>query len=879
MRLHVELRAQRIAEEGGEPAHALRRARHGFGNTDALIEHSRDQWGARRLDIFLQDFRYALRAIAADARLSTAVIVLLGLGLGANAVVFSLADAILIRPPSGVHDASQIQRVYMESNRFVTDYHEIMDEFSYPEFKKLQIAAPAWRFAAYSPAEKFAGLGFADPGRPIDRPQISFATSSYFDVVGAQPYIGRVFGEEENDLARPAHVAVLSHAFWQRRYGADAGIVGRSIDLGHMKVTVIGVASREFTGLDLAATDAWVPVSAWPAHTSPNGVVWYDDWLSFGDFRVVARVPPRAAGDGFEARATAMLRRLHRDNDWGDTASTVITGPVLQAAGPTLKPVSAARITRGLIVCAALVLLVAGANVVNLLLARSARRRRDVAIRTAVGMTRSRLVGQIATETVVVALASAIVAMVIAVSFAGVIRNLVLPDIRWTSSPLTFRVGVFTLVAAVITGSIAALPVSLHATRPQLTSLLNQGERAGRSGALFRRHVVAGQTLMTVMLLIGSGLFARSLIRMSAVNIGYDTPHLLTGHMEFWNPERSVYDNGDDLHWEELARGMTRAADALRSRHGVAAVTIARHSPMQGFRILRGTIYDVNGDPHLSEVGPTPIGIYATPNYFATVGVTVIRGRTFLAEEVWASNVLIVSESTARLYWPGQNALGKCLRLNRATDPCARIVGVVSDVHTQRIVDDPAVAVYLPMGRNVSGLIARAMPGAEATVEAAMKEELQRQFPAADRAVVRSLSSITAQEKQPWRVGATLFSGFAALALVISALGVYSVVAYAVTQQLRELTIRMVLGAAGRDVLALILATGMRGVYMGTAGGVILILALSGVLSPMLFQTSPRDPVILAAAASVMVLFALAACVRPALRAMKLDPAQVMRPE
>ena len=838
----------------------------------------------------LQTAFRALRFLRRDLRLTLAVVVLLALGIGANAAVFSLADRVLIRAPSGVRAPDRIRRVYLRTRRTIGGIESVRSEFTYPAFQAMDsVLAPRLRLAAYTPPDSAAGqLSMA--GQP-DR--LSYATSRFFSLLGVRPALGRFFVPDEDVMGREADVAVLSYGYWKRRFGRDPGALGRTLRMGGRVFTIVGVAPRDFTGIDLDAADVWVPLSA--LHEPAIGDdPWYGAWRGRDLVRVIARLPAGTPEGWLGARATLAYRRGWAADGEPDSTDTILTGPIQEAlaptsgAGPQSAPARLVALARRLIAVPLLVALIAAANVASLLLARGADRRREFAIRVALGVPRRRLLGGVMLESVLLAAVAALAALALAGWAALGLRALVAPTVHWAGSAVDGRVAGFAFLLALLLGLGAGLPAALQAARSDPNELLAAGgpRAGGGRRSRLRSGLLAAQTALSFLLLLGAGLFARSLLRVESIDLGYDVERVVAGDVIFRDATGGYLDFFDDAHRDAMVSGFPAAAAALRGRPDIASVAVANAMPMQGYVMTSLRIPGLDSVPRLGNRDPALVAV--GPNYFSTSGTRVIRGRSLLeSDRRGAAPVLIVNETAARLFWPGRDPLGQCIGI-KFEPACATVVGVTADAHLTDVIEAPTVRLYVPLAQIGSAtshifiprvLLARAAPGRTGEALAALRAELRQQFP--DAGVVRAarLSDMVAPQLRPWRVGADLFTTLGVLALVIATLGVFSVVSYQVRRRTHEVGVRMTLGATPADIVRLFTARGLVPVYAGILLGAAAALAAGRLVAPLLYETSPHDPTIFAGAAALLAIAALAAALLPGWRAARVEPGKILRTE
>ena len=873
LRFHLEARTADLVARGVAPDDARRQALAELGDLAAvragLCEIDRRMERQRRRagwwEALAQDLRYAVRGLGRSPGLVVAVVVTLGLGLGANAAIFSIVDRLFFRVPGGVVRAGEIRRIY-QTGRDELGKPVTFPYFSFPLSEDVTHAIGSRaRIAAYQ-LDGDVTLGRGD-GAP--KLAVVWTGPGYFDVLGVRAERGRLLAPDELAIRSNARVAVVSDAFWRSHLGADPAVLGRSIELDKQRYTIVGVAQPEFTGIDVDAVDAWVPLAAF------TGFAGSVDWRTTREtywIQLIARLAAGTDDREIASAATAGARSSERAARRADSLLTITTGPIIAARGPGLRE-KAIPITTRLAGVALVVLLIACANVANLLLARAMRRRREIAVRLALGISRRRLMAQLVAESALLAIVAALGALLIGTWGGVALRAALMPDTHWGGavlSPLTVAVVV---LAALGCGLAAGIAPALQATRPDLTSALKQGAREGTvHRSRLRSALIVVQAALSVVLLVGAGVFVRSLVRVEGVDLGYDADRLVFA--------RATWDG----HAEERGAVLAEVGERLRRMPGVEHVALASIPPMRGFSMTNLFIPGRDSLPTTAYGFPTFSEV--SPEFFATTGTRILRGRAFTPDDrAGAPQAVIVNETMARAAWPGEDPIGQCVHFGTRTSPCAMVVGVAEDAHRGEVVEHPTMQYFVPLdqplfkGHDQRGvLIVRTPPERSAAVAAAARQLLHERMPGAELHVQR-MADLLAPEYRPWRLGAALFSALGLLALLVAAVGVYSAVAYVFSQRTHEIGVRMALGARAADVLRLVVGEGVRLVGVGVVVGCLLALAAGRLIASMLYGTSPHDPVVMAGVALVLLLVAAAASLTPAWRAARVDPAEALRAE
>ncbi len=836
-------------------------------------------------DAALHDASYALRALRRAPGFSAAVILTLALGIGANVAVLSLVRTLLISPPVGVARPEALRRIYARSNWSVGNVTQIHDQFYYPQFAAMQSAlARRATLTAYTKPDSIV------VGRDDDREIVIglYADASFFALLGVRFERGRSFDEHESDFGHPADVAVISHSYWQNHFQGDAKIVGTTTFIDRRPVTIIGVTAPGFRGPDLVPSDVWLPLASPvgdPAHP------WYQSWRSGRrPVRAIARLASGTADPVVGEVATAAFRQgeLAHVPRHPDTA-TVVTGPILESLGPSITPRVDVAIILRLIGVSLALLLVACANVANLLLARALSRRREIGVRVALGVSRGRLVSQLLVESVTLALFAGAGGALLAVWTREVLGRTILPGTTLAETGWDWRILVVSLAVGTVVGLVAGLAPAAHTFASDAAGALKGEDSRPRATARrVRQLLIVAQTAFSLVLIVGAGLFLRSLRDVEAIDLGYDMDRLVWAIVTFYDPKEHVIDYRSETRADVVGAGLRDAASQLERAPDVESVALATNGPMEGYAMI-GLYTDTGAVPRLHDLDPALIS--ATPSYFATGGVTLRRGRFFTdADDVNAPPVVVVNETAAKTYWPDRDPLGQCLRIGLAKSPCSRVIGVAKDSHMEEIIEDRNAEVFVPVAQqgtflgggilaHPSYLVLRARAGAVSRVAETVRRTLRARFPGAEPPIVRTAASILEPELRPWRLGMTLFAAFGALAVVVAGVGVFSAMAYSVNQRARELGIRAALGAAGSRQIALVVGEALRVVGTGVLVGVVLALIGGRVVSALLYGTTPQDPVVLTLACIAMIAVGVLASAIPAWRALESDPMNVLRAE
>jgi predicted permease len=802
----------------------------------------------------LHDLRYALRSFARSPALVTAAVVCLALGIGANATIFGVVDTLLFRAPPHVQDPDRVVRLYFTRN--LPPFGMASSSVTgYPVYTSLRDATHAFDGLAAFTYSQRASLGRGGDAKGVD---LVLASATFFPLLGVRPAVGRFFTPDEDRPGGPA-IVVLSFGFWRSAFGGDSAVIGRQLQLGRGSYTVIGVAPDRFTGVNLANVDVWAPiVAATPEFMGPS-------YMNRGSYylQIIGRL-----GNGSEATAAREATMVFRADDvysGRDSNAVVLLGPVQQSRGPEMS--KDAKVSIWLAAVAIIVLLIACANVANLLLARSLQRQRDVAIRVALGAGWWRLTRQVLIESLVLAIAGGVAALFVTLWAGPLIRAFLLPNTPGFTEPLDARVIAFTAAVALLTGIVTGAVPAWQLARRDLTPTLKAGAGEGRyQRSRLRSALLVAQVALTVVLIIGAGLFTRSLRNVEGQDFGFDPVHTLLATIDLraagYTPAQI-----NDVHLQILAR--------LQALPGIEAAAATAAHPL-GYATARSiSVPGRDSIPRLSTGGPYFQQV--TPGYFAAVG-TPVRGRAFTSADRRGS-VAIVNETMARLLWPGENAIGKCFV---AGETCAEVIGVVPDARRFSAVEDESMIFYVPFSGDAEGFISALIVRVRGRPEdwiGSIRSAIQATFPNLPFAQITPLTDLLAPSIRPWRLGSAMFGGFALLALVLSAVGLYGVLAYIVTQRTHEMGVRVAMGAQRWDVQRLMVSHGVRVAAIGAVLGALAGLVAGKVLSSLLYGVSPRDPLVLFSAVLVPVVVAAVASYLPARRASRVDPVVALRAE
>ncbi len=880
VRFHLEARVEELVAAGETVEAARARAEEEFGDltavcTELVAIDRRMAERRKRADwwegVWL-DLRHAVRGLARSPGFTVTVAATLALGIGANAVVFSLLDRLFFQAPAGVTRVDGLRRLeFAVSNANAAHESYTRGVFNYPEVQSVSAAAPTGASVmAYVNDDVRMGR---EPGAPTVT--ATYTVGDYFGVLGVRPAAGRFFTVDEERPGGLTPVVVLGYRLWMSRFAGSRDILGQPLQLGAHRYTIVGVAPEGFTGVALGAADLWLPfntLDAWGGWSSRKAD-WYKNPNTFS-LNIVARVPAAAAAQELAARATnALQSQITRRGSTGIASVTSLNG-----APDREFHAAEFSISRRLGGVAVIILLIACANVTNLLLIRALGRRRETAVRLALGVSRRRLAAQFVIEAMLVAVVGGAAALLLTCWGGGLLRHVLLPDVSWSGAAVNARVLVFAIIVTLLAGVVAGLVPAVQGSDPSLTGALRGGVREGRvTRSRTRTALLILQAALSVVLLAGAGLFIRSLRRVQAIDLGYDSNRIVFASAS------PVED--DTVQTSEIGAALPDMAARLQHVSGVERVALATLAPMRGFSIIEAF---APGRDSVLEGGPfgMPVVDMISPGYFATVGIARRAGRGFSASDrAGAEQVMVVNETMAKEFWPNGNAIGSCVMLKTRDAPCRRIVGIVSDAHVGQVIEAPAPMYYLPLAQapedfgRAGVVVIRTRPDLVSAVSASVARGLAGSFgfPIATR--VQGMSATLRREYHQWKLGAALFTAAGLIALLVAGVGIYSTIACIVGQRRHEIGVRIALGAQGGHVARVVIGQGVRMVVVGVVIGVAVALALGKLVASMLYGVTAHDPVVLGAVAAVLVIVAIAACVVPAWRAARVDPMETLRAE
>jgi putative ABC transport system permease protein len=806
------------------------------------------------MSTLLQDLRYGARMVLKHKGFTAVAVVALGLGIGANTAIFSLVNGALLRALP-FPEAERI--VYFEGRNPPAGITE--SNISYLDFTDWSQQSDVFASTA---AYWVGGVNLAADGAEPERVPRAGVTIGFFSVLGVQPVLGRAFVPEDD---RPASfvggrgvVAIISHGLWKRHFGSDPAIIGKQVQMSSRSLTVVGVMPPGFEYPE--QTQVWVPSSVNLSEEPRDNRSW----------SAIARLKPGADLKQAQTQVSAINAQLDQQFHETNKGWDVLLWRLHERLVRELKPSLLA-----LLGAVGLVLLIACANVANLLLARSAARQKEIAIRAAMGASRTRILRQMLTESILLSVIGGMAGLLLGIWLTDVLIAM-LPEgaVRLDQSGIDYRVLAFTVGVSALTGVLFGLVPALQASKLDVTSALKEG---GRSGEGHRRTsarslLLIGEVALSLMLLVGAGLLIKSFVRLQEVRPGFNAHNVLTANVQL------PYPKYDDRQFVEFFRQLK---ERLETAPGVQAVGGSINLPLNasGYAIGRGFIPD--GRPLTVDENRDAMFSAITGDYFRALHIPLLSGRTFeLRDDADAPKVVIINETTAKRHFgsPGE-AIGKRLSIWRDEKFMREIVGVVGDTKTGSMTGEGGMQIYVPHAQdshwNFMGVVIRTA-GDPAAFAATLRREVQALDKDQPVYSVRTMDDVVMNSLGTRRVSMQLFTAFACAALLLAAVGIYGVIAYSVTQRTQEIGVRMALGAEARDVLALVLRQGMTLTAIGIGVGLVGAFALTRLLSSLLFGVNATDPLTFAAIALLLAAVAFLACYLPARRAAKLDPMKAL---
>jgi len=819
--------------------------------------------GRIEMNDLIQDIRYAIRLLGKKPGFTIIAVVSLALGIGANTAIFSLVNTAMLRALP-VEQPEQLYSVY--TSRTGTGY-SIFSYLNYKDFRQRNEVFTdmiLYRFAVASLSR----------GVENERSWCYLVSGNYFDTLGVRPLLGRGFLPEEAETEGSQPVVVLSYDFWQERFGADPNVIGTTVLINGLTYTVVGVLPAGFKGTELVySPDFYVPVTMSPQiepgsrYLTRRGT---ENFFALG--RLKSGISPQQAEASLNTLASQLAQEFP---DTNEGQHITLSPPGLLIPDMRDSVFGFSGVLMGVV---ALVLLVACTNLASLLLARATERQKEIAIRLAVGASRTRLIRQLLTESVILSILGGAIGALLAVWITGLVSSFKLP----IDFPLIINIEIdrsvliFSILLSLVTGVIFGLIPALQATRPDLAGTLkDESGVGGYRRSRLRNGLVVAQLALSLLLLIAAGLVVRSLYT-QAISPGFNAENLVTVSFDL------------SLQGYDRARGKEftkRLIERCAALPGVSNASMIGYLPLSLNRSY-DTVH-IEGAPPLRGANvPNVMNYQIWPHYFNTMGVSFVRGRDFTEQDTEEGKaVVIVNEAFARRFWPGEDsldqALGKRFSTSGPEGPFMEIAGIVSDGKYISLQEDPTPFYFTSMTQDYTAggsVVARVRSNPQTAIAAIRQEvlKLDPQMPLYD---VKTMTEHLGLSLFPARVAGILLGSFGLLVLILAAVGVYGVMSYSVSRRTREIGLRMALGAGPREVLGMVIRQGMMIAGIGVGIGLVAAVALTGLMSGLLTGVSTTDPVTFIAVTLLFALIAFFACFIPARRAMKVDPMIALRYE
>jgi len=898
MRFHMEMKALENAEAGMEPLEARYAAQRQFGNLTLLQEVSREMWGVRSIETLFQDLRFGIRMLLKNPGFTTVIVITLALGIGANTAIFSLTNTALLKTLP-VKDPQQL--VFF----MVAGPQGMGTGFSYPLLQ--QFNQNNHSFTGIIAANTPGRMRLAEPGTggQVELAQAGRVSGNFFSELGVGAVAGRTLTEDDDSPTGGQPVAVISYNYWKRRFGLDPGVIGRKITLDDFPFTIVGVAPPGFFGIEVGGnTDLW-----WPIRMTPQVIPGAQSLNDSGHrwLYLMARLKPGVDLEQAQAEMNAVFRQqlneiaperlasltaAQRRNYFAQNIKLVAGG-----AGFTWLREQVKQPLLILLIVVGLVLLIACANVANLLLARAATRRKEFAVRRALGAGRFRLIRQLLTESLLLAALSGALGLLLA-QWGARLLLAYLPQEQTTTFDLApdTRVLAFTLAVSLLTSLLFGLAPALGATRLDLSSALKDavGGGAGRSQLTPHKLLIVTQVALSLFLLVGAGLFVRSLRNLKNLDTGFDRENVVLFSLD--TPGGYTLAQRVNLYQQTLER--------LESLPGARAASLASFSLLSGSGMNSNIV--VEGYANRPDEDMDCHRLLVGPNYFATMGIPLLQGRDFGPQELQPQGGLpadqptanqtpqpsptpsaplaaVINQTMARYFFSNENPLGRRFRLRNGPlqGIPIEVIGVIKDAKYYNLREQTPRTYYLsffqrPREEQAGTMLLRSFADL-ASATTAIQRAVREIDPQSQVVNLRTMNEVVDRSLMQERFVAQLGSFFSLFALLLAAIGLYGVMSYATARRTQEIGIRMALGACTADVIRLVLREAMPMVSVGVVIGLGAALAATRLVESMLFGLGPNDLLTIALAALLMLIVAALACWIPARRAAKVDPMTALR--
>ncbi|HEV2387906.1 MAG TPA: ABC transporter permease [Candidatus Acidoferrales bacterium] len=857
IRAHLDEKADELVAGEMERREAQRAARREFGNVMLMEQRGREVWRWPMIEDFLADVRYALRGLRKAPGFTVVAVLTLGLGIGANTAIFSFVDAWLIKPLPFMQPERMVVFISHNRKQGWTD-NTVTSTAAFYDFQS--------QSKSFDQIVGWAGRGFnfSGDGPPalIDGGRVSW---NFFAALGAKPLLGRTFRPEE-DRPGTGRVAVIDEGLWKSRFAQDPHIVGRVVTINGEGYAVVGVMPATFQFPLMGIANVWTPLALSDKERSDRNSSWI---CSFG------RLKPGVNQALALAETTTIFSRLEREYPKTDANMTVLVKPFVSSIRDNQAPMLTM-----LLWIVALILLIASANVANLMLARATGRAREMALRAAMGAARGRLIRQLLAESLLLFFFGGVAGVLFGVWGIDWIETLIPRHDRgfmlnYGYVRLDLTTLLFTLAIALACGLVFGLAPALEGARLDLNRALKEASGRvsdGRASALLRRVFVAGEIALAVVVLVATTLLVRSVIAADRSNMGFDPANVITAQLQLPTTKYPEDADAQNFQREVLAR--------IRALPGVADAGVASGLPFAGFGQMVGV--EAIGKP-APEPGET-LGAHYTavsPGYFAAMRIPLLRGRAFTADDAPGNApVAIISQTFAREFWPGEDPIGQKITFGEQHQPCT-IVGVVNDVKMYSMRAGPQRQMYVPMAQFRSRTLGFAIrtAGDQAGLAAAIRQAVWSVDASQPVSSVEFMQTLMYSAGGNGNSIARLMILFGLLAMFLGAIGIYGLMSHLVSQRNHEIAIRMALGANPLKVMRMIVGQCLRLAAIGIGIGLVGALAVSRSLVSLLYRVNPTDAATYAGVAILFAVVALAACYIPARRAMRVEPVAALRSE
>jgi predicted permease len=840
LQFHLEMQIEENLGRGMSPDEARAQARRSFGGVEQIKETYRDQRGFRALDTMIQDVRFGLRMLRRDAGFTAVAVLTMALGIGANTAVFSVVNAVIMRPLR-FPDPQRLMVILSANQR--------------KEFLSAEGVYLDWRERATS-FETIAGarttrmiLSGNEQARQV---AITATSHDFFRLMGARPIEGRAFTKDEDQEGR-ASVALLDAGFWRRAFGGNPNVIGRTLVLDEKPFTIIGIMPERLRFAYFGVADIWIPLRA------------HRNFRAGGDVVAVGRLRPGVTHQAAQAELDAVMQQIRREQQ-EDSQTYVVMKPLHDWIVGDVR-----RTFLVLLGAVSFVLLICCANMANLLLARTTARQQEMAIRAALGAGRGRLVRQMLIESVMLSMMGGVLGVGLAVAIVQAV-----PAIRAFYIPRLDEVGVdrtLLIIAAAVSmmsGILFGLAPALQIGRRDLAVALHRGEAGstGRAGGLrLRNLLVVAQLALAVVLLTGAGLMTNTLLRLLNVDLGFQRDRVLAISTSL------PYKKYDAIRRAQFQR---RLAAEVGRMPGVTQVSATDYIPLQAVLFPYHLQAERSGEKRTGEA----LARHIDRNYLAVMSIPLLAGRDFEPGDDTRMPVpILINKVTANMLFDGEDAIGKQILTNYRSRPKLEVIGVVGDVRQMGLTKDAGPQIYLPLAYGTAGYVV-ARTGINASdLSTAIRHAVRALDPAVPAPEITTMDDWFSQQVAKPRFYLILLAVFAATGLILAAIGIYGVISYTVARRTREFGIRVALGAERGDILRLVIAVGIRLTLLGAALGLAGAFAATRLITTLLYGVRPGDPLTLACVVALLAGVALGACYLAARKATLADPNVALRCE